>query len=1269
MSRRNCRHRRSRRNRDLAPAPQPLALEPLERRTMLCAADIHLDPPAIDPVQIAAAAASRSGSTAEGGPDGGQIDIIWANRGVTSGANNDRFSEVFGANADAARAVVDAVIDSWERVIVSFNYANGAPDVYSLYVSMDSVGQSLGGVGTASHYNGGRPDIGYAILGRGLDATGDGLGDGVGWFIDPTPNEHSEFVGNITNAYTGTAQPAGNPAFGKNDFYTVVAAELTHCMGLTNGVNNFQNSPYLSATTIPDTSDGGGVGFFWTFAGPSISHLMTTYGGGTDFGVPIHTAGPGVPVTVGSQEFIGADDVGNAAYGPSQRMIVSNTARLILQDAYGYTTRNPAEFGTFYAVLNEATGQVIVRGGGGESVDNLTISLDGTDVVFSVDVTDIPGTGHLPGAGNLGPFVTRYPAADVDSILVDTGFGNDTIRINGTESPLTVDAGFGNDTIFVGGDDIDSNLLADVVINGEEDTDRINFDDRNDEALNDDYTLSATQLRKATFGANRRVSFGTVESLALNGSDQPNRYDIIGLAAGTMLAVTGGDGNETFNIGNGHVLDELKNNVTLNGGSGTDDMIYRDMFDDAPGGDRYDLLTNSLTKDSTGANRRVNFSNMESLHLRGSPQASAYYVLGVAANLPVTIDAGEANDTMLVGATDVDRDIKSNVTLNGSGGADLLSFNDIADDAGEDEYTVTQTTFSKPSRSFRYGTIESIILSGSPQNDTLRLIGSPVGTTIELHTRDGNDSFVLGNNDLDTIRTAFVLDGEGGTDALGILDVSDAGADTYTLTSTTFAKTADGGGMRQFAQFEAMESISLLANPDGGTFNIQSTGAGTPVTILGNDGADTFNIGTSGSVAGILSRVYVDGFDGADRLSYNDGASTTLNEYTVDGYLVRRSNVADVEARVEEMTLNCGDAADTVNVLKTNAGIPLTVNGQGGADAFYVGGGNWDANVGAPVTINGNAAADTLNINDTADTGADAYTLTSTQATKNTAGSQPISFATMETLVLDAGTGGNTIDVNGTFNGDVRIRGNGGADRINVNDNFGGTFVNVDGGAGLDNVYVNGDASGTAAVQFDSSQALGLLLVHVGGTARLNAGGGKVLTVTDLTVAGGVSGAGVLDLTDNAMIIDYAAGSPLASVQALLKAGYNGGAWNGAGINSSAAAAGTATALGVAEATDLFSAFPAIFQGRSVDNTSILIKHTFYGDANLDGTVTLADFNRYAANFGLTSGARWSQGDFLYNGNVFLEDFNRLATNFGATETLPQFPFTRGGKEDREPIV
>jgi hypothetical protein len=68
----------------------------------------------------------------------------------------------------------------------------------------------------------------------------------------------------------------------------------------------------------------------------------------------------------------------------------------------------------------------------------------------------------------------------------------------------------------------------------------------------------------------------------------------------------------------------------------------------------------------------------------------------------------------------------------------------------------------------------------------------------------------------------------------------------------------------------------------------------------------------------------------------------------------------------------------------------------------------------------------------------------------------------------------------------------------------------------------------------------------------------------------------------------------------------------------------------------------------SVDDTSLLIEHTFYGDADLDGEVILADFNRLAASFGATSGARWSQGDFDFNGGVTLGDFNKLAANFGA---------------------
>ena len=53
-----------------------------------------------------------------------------------------------------------------------------------------------------------------------------------------------------------------------------------------------------------------------------------------------------------------------------------------------------------------------------------------------------------------------------------------------------------------------------------------------------------------------------------------------------------------------------------------------------------------------------------------------------------------------------------------------------------------------------------------------------------------------------------------------------------------------------------------------------------------------------------------------------------------------------------------------------------------------------------------------------------------------------------------------------------------------------------------------------------------------------------------------------------------------------------------------------------------------------------------FGDANLQGSVNLTDFNTLAANFG-QSGMTWQQADFNGDGIVNLTDFNLLAGNFG----------------------
>jgi hypothetical protein len=71
-----------------------------------------------------------------------------------------------------------------------------------------------------------------------------------------------------------------------------------------------------------------------------------------------------------------------------------------------------------------------------------------------------------------------------------------------------------------------------------------------------------------------------------------------------------------------------------------------------------------------------------------------------------------------------------------------------------------------------------------------------------------------------------------------------------------------------------------------------------------------------------------------------------------------------------------------------------------------------------------------------------------------------------------------------------------------------------------------------------------------------------------------------------------------------------------------------------------------------VDDTAVLVKYTYYGDANLSGGVTLQDFNRLAANFG-GSPRRWVHGDFDFDASVTLPDFNRLAENFGFLGLAP----------------
>ena len=178
-----------------------------------------------------------------------------------------------------------------------------------------------------------------------------------------------------------------------------------------------------------------------------------------------------------------------------------------------------------------------------------------------------------------------------------------------------------------------------------------------------------------------------------------------------------------------------------------------------------------------------------------------------------------------------------------------------------------------------------------------------------------------------------------------------------------------------------------------------------------------------------------------------------------------------------------------------------------------------------------------------------------------------------------------------------------------------------------------GNASGTAAAM--TVGGLNQSSVTINSTGSLTINGGSANAVNTLTI----NGNGTLNLANFHMLINYGSNAdPQSAIRGYLIRGYNGGAWNGTGIDSSAAAANPSFAVGYADGAD------GVVTGLS--SGQIEIKYTLYGDANLDGVVNGDDFTILVGNLGKAV-TRWDQGDFNYDGVVNGEDFTLLVGNLG----------------------
>ncbi len=196
----------------------------------------------------------------------------------------------------------------------------------------------------------------------------------------------------------------------------------------------------------------------------------------------------------------------------------------------------------------------------------------------------------------------------------------------------------------------------------------------------------------------------------------------------------------------------------------------------------------------------------------------------------------------------------------------------------------------------------------------------------------------------------------------------------------------------------------------------------------------------------------------------------------------------------------------------------------------------------------------------------------------------------------------------------------------------------------------------TASITFNASAGsivrpitLGSLSIVSNGSVALQKSSStanrSVLVLGGLAFTGTTNAwSGKLDLSNNDLIVHN---GNLANITNQIAQGYNSGQWNGvSGISSSTAAANTTylTALGVILNANTYGSSIGslgLFDGTSPVSTDVLVKYTYYGDANLDGAVDGSDYTLIDNGFH-NHVTGWGNGDFNYDGTIDGSDYTLI---------------------------
>jgi hypothetical protein len=544
------------------------------------------------------------------------------------------------------------------------------------------------------------------------------------------------------------------------------------------------------------------------------------------------------------------------------------------------------------------------------------VTLTGTR---GADTIGVGADGSTVGVSGLRAQVSITQAEPArDSLTVDGGDGADKLLLTGT--PAADSFGLSRDVARVkvlrdNAPAVETDRIEGLQLDAAGGGDTVAIDD-----------LTGTALTQLDVSLGGDLGDGQVDSVTANGS---NGADTLAVAGGPGISVTGLA--PALSITQVDPSDRL----TVDGGAGADNIDATGLAAGTVGltlrgGPDADTLVGSAGDDTfrsspgDGADTVEGKGGVDTAVLDGSAAADTFSAAANGAR--VKLERGP--DGGSIDADDVER-----VELNGLGGGDTSTVNDLA---GTD---VTQVSLDLGVGGAGDGQADTAIVNGTTNPDTLKATGGGGAVNVTglaeivaiTHAEPSRDGLTI--NALDGADTVDATSLSG--DSIALTLTGGAGADTLTGSAGDDAFRWDPGDGSDTIEGKA-GTDSLQFHGSNANENITVSANGTRLRLARDVGAVTTD-------AGGVEHVDVSAAGGADTISTFDMAGTDVTQTNLD--LGGADGVADNvvvsgTANADNVTIGGGPAgvssaglASAVSVTGSEpASDVLTVNTLGGAD-------------------------------------------------------------------------------------------------------------------------------------------------------------------------------------------------------------------------------------------------------------------------------------------------------------------------------------------------